>query len=204
MPIPTHYPPVLEELIFALRRLPGIGSRTAERLALAITTWSAEEQQQFGTLVGTLKSRLRACEVCGNLADSPRCRICEDPRRQTDMICVVEQASQIPVIEKAGCFRGLYHVLGGRIDPLADKGPDTLRIGELRKRLESGGIRELILATNPDVEGEATAAYLVDELGQLGVSITRIAAGVPVGSDLGFADSATIAVALNARHRMNG
>jgi recombination protein RecR len=204
MPIPTHYPPVLEELIFALRRLPGIGSRTAERLALAMTAWSAEELQQFGTLVSTLKSRLRACEVCGNLTEAPRCRICENPNRQSDVICVVEQASQIPVIEKSGCFRGLYHVLGGRIDPLADKGPDTLRLAELRTRLESGGVRELILATNPDVEGEATAAYLAEEYGKLGVAITRIAAGVPVGSDLGFADSATIAVALNARHRMNG
>ncbi len=197
-----QYPPVLDELILSLRRLPGIGARTAERLALSLLTWPQEELQSLGTLLSTLKSRLRSCEVCGNLTEEPRCRICSDPNRQADVVCVVEQASQIPVIERAGCFRGLYHVLGGRLEPLEGKGPEALKLAELRARVAAGGVRELILATSSDVEGEATAAYLVSELREFPVTITRIAAGVPVGADLGFADSATIAVAMNARRRM--
>jgi len=198
----SNYPQALEELIEALRRLPGIGARTAERLALALIAWPAEELQALGTLLGTLRTRLHACEICGNLADEARCRICNDPQRQTDVICVVEEASQIPVIERARCYHGLYHVLGGRLEPLADTGPGDLRITELRRRIEAGGVRELILATSSDVEGEATAAYLAGEFRNPALSITRIAAGVPVGADLGFADSATIAVAMNARQRM--
>lgn len=197
-----QYPPVLDELILSLRRLPGIGTRTAERLALSLLTWPQEELQSLGTLLSTLKSRLRSCEVCGNLTEEPRCRICSDPNRQADVVCVVEQASQIPVIERAGCFRGLYHVLGGRLEPLEGKGPEALKLAELRARVAAGVVRELILATSSDVEGEATAAYLVSELREFPVTITRIAAGVPVGADLGFADSATIAVAMNARRRM--
>ena len=204
MATPSTYPPALEELIFSLRRLPGIGSRTAERLALALLDWPPHELEQFGALLAGLKTRLRFCEACGNLAEGPLCRVCADPRRQADVICVVEQAGQIPVFERAGCFRGLYHVLGGRIEPLEGKGPGDLRIEPLRRRLESGQVRELILATSPDVEGEATAAYLADAFKALPVTISRLASGIPVGADLGFADSATIAVALNARRAVGG
>ncbi len=198
------YPPALEELIFSLRRLPGIGPRTAERLALAMLDWPPQELELFGARISGLRARLRFCDVCGNLAEGPLCRVCSDPRRDPAVVCVVEQAGQIPVFERAGCFRGFYHVLGGRIEPLEGKGPGDLRIAALRKRLEEGKVRELILATSPDVEGEATAAYLADAFKALPVTITRLASGLPVGADLGFADSATIAVALNARRAVAG
>jgi recombination protein RecR len=155
-------------------------------------------------LLAALPERLHPCEVCGNLASGPRCSICLDPHRQTDLICVVEGAAQIPVIERSGCFRGLYHVLGGRIEPLAGKGPGDIRVAELRRRVEAGGVRELILATSSDVEGEATAAYLAGEFESPDLQVTRIAAGVPVGADLGYADAATIAVALRSRRRLEG
>ena len=198
------YPQALEELILSLRRLPGIGSRTAERLALAMLDRTAHDLELFGAHLANLKKRLRFCDSCGNLSEAPLCRICSDPRRQTDVICVVEQAGQIPVFERAGCFRGLYHVLGGRIEPLEGRGPGELRIEALRRRLEGGQVRELILATSPDVEGEATAAYLADAFRGLSVTISRLASGIPVGADLGFADSATIAVAINARRTVGG
>jgi len=203
MSTPGHYPQALEELIVSLRRLPGIGSRTAERLALAMLDWPAPELEQFGEQLATLKKRLRFCDNCGNLAEGPLCRICADPRRQTDVICVVEHPGQIPVFERAGCFRGLYHVLGGRIEPLDGKGPGELHIEPLRHRLQTGQVRELILATSSDIEGEATAAYLADTFRDLPVAITRLAAGLPIGADLGFADSATISVALSARRVMS-
>jgi len=194
-----QYPRNLENLIALLRRLPGIGARTAERMAMAFLEWPDEELKSLAEVLANLRSSMQLCDICGNLADGTRCRLCLDPNRQADVICVVEQASQIPVVERAGCFRGRYHVLGGRIAPLENKGPADLRIPELRRRLEDGTVRELIIATNPDMEGEATANYLAGELRRPGLAITRIAAGVPVGSDLGFADSATIAVSINAR-----
>lgn len=200
--MPGAYPSVLEELMLSLRRLPGIGARTAERLALHLSGWKAEDLQRFGGLIAALPERLRLCTICGNLAESERCAICADSHRQPDVICVVEQALQIPVIERAGCFRGLYHVLGGRIEPLAHKGPDDLRLPELRRRLEGGTVRELILAMSSDVEGEATAAYLAQAFRSETLVVSRIAAGIPVGADLGYADAATLAVALRARVRI--
>lgn len=200
--MPGSYPPVLEELMLGLRRLPGIGARTAERLALHLAGWKAEDLRQFGGLVAALPDRLRVCQTCGNLAEQDRCAICADPHRQQDVICVVEQALQIPVLERAGCFRGLYHVLGGRLEPLAHKGPECLRLAELRRRLEDGAVRELILAMSSDVEGEATAAYLAQTFRSETLAVSRIAAGIPVGADLGYADAATLAVALRARVRV--
>jgi len=202
MPLPLGYPQPLEELIGQLRRLPGIGARTAERLALALLEWPEADAQAFAQMLATLHARLHPCQQCGNLADAPLCRICADPRRQPALVCVVETAAQIPVIERCGSFRGLYHVLGGRLAPLDRRGPEQLRLGELRQRLASGAIRELILATSSDVEGEATAAYLAMEFKRPGLVISRIAAGVPVGADLGFADPATIAIALSARRTL--
>lgn len=199
----TGYPKALEALIGALRRLPGIGARTAERLALALLEWPDERLLALGDTVLHLRERIHFCTVCGNLADSDTCRICSDHLRTRSLVCVVEQPAQIPVIERAGCFRGLYHVLGGRISPLEGRGPEDLRVQELRDRLRDGEIRELILATSPDVEGEATASYLAEELRRRNLRITRIAAGVPVGADLTFADSATIATALNARRSVD-
>ena len=193
------YPRALQAVIGLLRRLPGVGRRTAERLALALLEWPEEDLRGFGEAVATLRDRICFCRECGNLADDPVCRICAAADRERGLICVVEHASQIPVIENAGCYRGLYHVLGGRIVPLAGKGPEDLRIEELRQRLETGDVAELILATSSDVEGEATANFIAAEFADCGVRITRIAAGVPVGADLSFADAATMAMAIGGR-----
>ena len=195
----SGYPEPLTDLIETLKRLPGIGSRNAERLALALLEWDRERLRVFGDQIGSLQERIRHCAVCGNLSAEEECRICRDPGRSRDRICVVEQPTQIPVIERAGCYRGLYHVLGGRIVPLDGIGPDELRMAELLERVRSGDVREVILATSPDLEGEATASYLASELENCGVEVTRIAAGIPVGADLSYADSATVAMALNRR-----
>ena len=195
----SAYPKPIQSLVALFRRLPGVGGRTAERLALALLNWPEEDLQLFGGEIAALRERISFCEQCGNLAEGARCRICESPNRDHGIICVVEQATQIPVIENAGCFRGLYHVLGGRIVPLEGKGPDDLNIESLRERLAAGDVKELILATSPDVEGEATASFLVEEMKIFPVRITRIASGVPVGADLSFADSATMAMALGTR-----
>jgi recombination protein RecR len=201
MPGDTSYPEALESVISALKRLPGIGKRTAERLALAMLTWDEQDLVLFGEDVAQLRRRIRHCRVCGNLADTPVCRVCTDPSRQQDVICVVEQASQIPVLERSGAFRGLYHVLGGRIVPLEGIGPEDLHIAPLHERIADGQVRELILALTPDIEGEATASYLVEEFRDSGVCVSRIASGVPVGADLSFADPATLSMALNARRQ---
>ena len=199
----NEYPEALAALIAGLMRLPGIGRRTAERLALALLEWPEETLVDLGDRLRRLKHDVHPCAQCGNLSDQELCAICRDPRRDAHVVCVVEEAVQIPPIERAGCFRGLYHVLGGRLMPLEGKGPHDLRIDELRRRLAAGGIAELIVATSSDVEGEATAAYLFEEFGRLpGVSLSRIAAGVPVGADLSYADSATIAMALRSRRSM--
>ncbi len=196
------YPAALRELISVLKQLPGIGSRTAERLALSILAWPPERLEAFGGLVGGLQSRIRSCVCCGNWADAELCAICRNPGRRRDLICVVERVSQIPVIERSGSFNGLYHVLGGRLMPLEGKGPDDLRLRELEGRVAAGGVQEVILATSPDVEGEATASYVVGELKSYGVSCSRIASGIPVGADMSYADSATMAMAINSRRPM--
>jgi recombination protein RecR len=202
VPESTAYPASLQRLISFLARLPGVGRRTAERLALALLEWTEEDLEHFGQQLARLRQDVKACSVCGNLSDGELCTICSRPGRQTDTVCVVETAAQIVVFEKSGCYRGLYHVLGGRISPLQGKGPEDLSIAALRRRLEQGAFQELILATSPDVEGEATAAYLAAELGPLGVRISRIACGVPVGADLSYADAATLASALGGRRAL--
>lgn len=195
----SGYPSALQRLIALFGRLPGVGKRTAERLALAVLDWPDEQIRQFGDDLLHLKERVTFCPVCGNLAEGDLCGICRAPDRKSDVICVVEQAAQIPVIEGSGCFRGLYHVLGGKLVPLEGKGPADLRIAELRERLTGGEVAEVIVATSPDVEGEATAHFLAEEFADLPVIFSRIAAGVPVGADLSYADAATMAVALGGR-----
>jgi recombination protein RecR len=202
MPDTSAYPAPLQRLIAYLARLPGIGRRTAERLALALLEWSAEDLAHLGQQLTRLRQEVKACPVCGNLSDGDRCTICTHPGRQAELVCVVETAAQIAVFEKSGSYRGLYHVLGGRISPLQGRGPEDLTIAALRQRLDQGGIQELILATSPDVEGEATAAYLAAELSRPGLRISRIACGVPVGADLSYADAATLASALGGRRAL--
>ncbi|MDT8391104.1 MAG: recombination mediator RecR [Lentisphaeria bacterium] len=184
----------------ALSRLPGIGKRTAERLALSLLAWERDALADLGRRLASLKDDVTVCPECGNLAAGGRCAVCADPRREKDVICVVETALQIPPIEASGSFRGCYHVLGGKIQPLEGKGPDDIRLAELRERLSTGDVSELILATGSDVEGESTAVYISQECGDIpGLRISRIASGIPVGADLSYADSATIAMAIGAR-----
>lgn len=197
------YPEALEALIAGFRRLPGVGRRSAERFAIALLEWRDEELTQFGSDLAALRKRVRFCEQCGNLTETAVCRICSELGRDRGLLCVVEQATQVAVFEKTRCYHGLYHVLGGRIMPLEGKGPEDLRIAALHGRLQEGGIRELILATGSDVEGEATANFLAAECEQYPVRVTRLAAGIPVGADLSFADSATLTMAIAGRRPLS-
>lgn len=202
MPDTTAYPEAIQRLIAFLTRFPGIGRRTAERHALALLEWPSEDLRQFGALLAEYRELVGRCRRCGNLADGELCRVCTDPRRDPGIICVVETAAQIPVFEKTACFSGHYHVLGGTLAPLEGKGPEDLTLVELRQRLDSGTVRELILATSPDVEGEATATYIADLFSDRDILVTRIASGVPVGADLSYADAATLASALGGRRSL--
>lgn len=195
----AEYPKSLQSIIAALGRLPGIGKRSAERITLALLDWPDEKLAELARRIACLKQEVKTCRQCGNFADDQLCRVCANPRRDHDRICVVEDAPQIAVIERAGCYRGLYHVLGGRIEPLEGKSPDDLSIESLMRRVNDGHVAELIIATSSDVEGEATAAYIAETFASQGIPITRIAAGVPVGADLSYADSATIAMAMSKR-----
>ena len=197
------YPEALRELMEHLRNLPGVGRRTAERMALSIFQWEAPRLAAFAETLRTLRERVTLCRLCGNLADDSApdglCAVCSSPARDHSSVCVVETPPQIRVIESAGVFRGVYHVLGGRIAPLEGRMAEDLAIDALRDRIAAGGVREVILALSPDVEGQATAVYLANLLKDLDVRITRPARGLPAGSDLAYADPATVAVALNAR-----
>ncbi|MBQ6472291.1 MAG: recombination protein RecR [Victivallales bacterium] len=200
MPETSPYPEPLQRVLHHFSRLPGIGRRTAERLALALMSWKPQDVAQFAQELAALRDQVTRCPVCGNFSqDNAPCGICAAPERQRDIVCVVEQATQIVTFEKSGCFHGLYHVLNGKLAPLNGVGPDDLRIAELQQRVADGGIQELVIATTPDLEGEATAHYLAQLFENCNLTITRIAAGVPVGADLSFADAATLASALAGR-----
>ena len=196
------YPIALQRLIAYFSKLPGVGRRSAERLALATLAWPENDVAAFADALATIREKIRPCAICGNYAEGERCPVCMDETRAKNVICVVEQPSQIIVLENAGCFRGLYHVLGGKLAPLSGVGPDKLRIAELHERIAAGGVNELIIATSPDVEGEATAHYLADDFASEALTISRIAAGVPVGSDLTYADAATLSIAISSRREM--
>ncbi len=200
---PNNYPDAVEELIAALRKLPGIGRRSAERMALGLLKFPAEELRLFGETLSTLPDRIGSCPVCGNLTEAHElCSICSSPRRDESTICVVEDFTRIAGIEKSGGFHGLYHVLGGRLSPLDDESEDTLHINALEKRLESGKVKELILALGGDVESRATAIYLARKFENKVEKITKLAQGLPAGGDLAYADSATILAALNGRNTL--
>jgi recombination protein RecR len=193
---------IIDELTGELARLPGIGRKTAMRLTYHLLRQPAAQSRRLAEALVALTERVRPCERCYNLTEQPLCALCADPRRDATLLCVVEEASDIASIERAGEFRGLYHVLGGRLSPLDGVGPDDLAIGALLARLAPEGVREVILATNPSLEGEATALYVQRQLGGHGVRVTRIARGLPVGGDLEYADGVTIAQALAARREM--
>lgn len=196
-------PSPLLRLIEQLSHLPGVGRRTAERMALAMLQWPEESLAAFGREILALRQNIRPCRVCGNYAEHDTCPICLALDRQHHLLCVVEHAGQIGVIENSGSYRGVYHVLGGRLSPLNGLGPEDLSLPRLRERLESGAIREMIIATSPDLEGEATAHFLAQEFAPLPLLITRIASGLPAGSDLSYTDAATMTLAIGGRRRFN-
>jgi len=189
----------IELLVAELSRLPGIGRKTAQRLTYHLLQQPADQSRRLAEALLALGERVRPCVECGNPAEAERCAICLDPRRDAGIICVVEEPSGVIVVEHSTEFRGRYHVLGGRLSPLEGVGPEALRLDLLRRRVETGGIREVILATNPSMEGEVTATYIQQMLAGLGVKVTRLARGLPVGGDLEYVDGVTMAHALLAR-----
>jgi recombination protein RecR len=193
---------VIDDLTNELARLPGIGRKTAQRLVFHLLRQPHDQSRRLAESLVALVDRVRTCERCRNLTEAPLCHLCADPRRDGQLICVVEEASDIASIERAGEFRGLYHVLGGRLSPLDGVGPGDLSIDALLGRMAPEGVREVILATNPSLEGEATALYVQRQLAAFPVRVTRIARGLPVGGDLEYADGVTIAQALSARREM--
>ena len=192
----------IDDLATELAKLPGIGRKTALRLTYHLLKQKPEQSRRLATALASLSDRIRPCERCYNLTEEPLCSICSDARRDPALICAVEEASDIMAIERAGEFRGTYHVLGGRLSPLDGVGPEDLSVEQLAARVTAGGVREVIVATNPSLEGEATALYVQRRLGTHGVTVTRIARGLPVGGDLEYADGVTIAQALAARREM--
>ena len=192
----------IDDLTGELAKLPGIGRKTALRLTYHLLKQPPEQGRRLADALRTLADKIRPCSRCFNLTEAALCGICGDTRRDPALICVVEEAADIGAIERAGEYRGHYHVLGGRLSPLDGVTPDDLNITQLVRRIEGGGIREVILATNPSLEGEATALYVQRQLLAFPLSITRIARGLPVGGDLEYADGVTIAQALSARRAM--
>ena len=195
---------VIDQLSRELGRLPGIGPKTALRLVHHLMKGSKHDIQRLSKLVLELAERIRPCSVCGNFSEEEHCQVCSDPRRDHSIICVVEEAYEVGSIERTGQYRGVFHVLGGRLSPLDGVGPDELNIKGLLERIKcsNGEVMEVILATNASVEGEATAVYLEQEIRPLGPSVTRLARGIPVGGDLEYIDGNTIAQALAGRREM--
>ena len=198
MPLPDS----ITQLIAELNRLPGIGPRSAERIALHLVLSEAAAARQLSEAILSARERIRLCALCGALTEESRCDICTDARRDASLVCVVEQPVDIFSIEKSGTFRGKYHVLGGKISPLDGVEPDDLRIADLEKRLESEPVKEVVIALGTDVEGDATGFYLAKRLARPGLRITRIAHGLPAGTGLEFADELTLSRALEGRREM--
>jgi recombination protein RecR len=200
------YAPPVQRLITELGKLPGIGARTAQRLAFHILRASTEDATALAESIREVKERIGLCEVCFNLADGPRCRICEDERRDPELICVVEEAGDVIPVERTHEYRGRYHVLGGALSPIDGVDPDDLKIAELYRRVTDPAqpIREVVLATNPTTTGEATALHIADALRERApdVVVTRLASGLPVGGDLEYADEVTLGKAFAGRRRL--
>ncbi|MHA7987370.1 recombination mediator RecR [Rathayibacter sp. CAU 1779] len=193
------YEGVVQDLIDELGRLPGVGPKSAQRIAFYILQTESYDPSRLADVLTTVRDKVRFCEICGNVSEQATCSICRDPRRDQSLICVVEEAKDVVAIERTREFRGLYHVLGGAISPIQGVGPDQLRIRQLMTRLADASVREVIIATNPNVEGEATAAYLSRMLQAMEVRVTRLASGLPVGGDLEYADEVTLGRAFEGR-----
>lgn len=189
----------MQELIDELGRLPGVGPKSAQRIAFHIVQTREFDVSRLGEILIEVREKVRFCALCGNVADQERCGICRDPRRSRSAICVVEEAKDVAAIERTREFRGLYHVLGGALSPIDGIGPDDLRIRELLQRLADGEVQEVILATDPNMTGEATATYLSRLLKGVGVQVSRLASGLPVGGDLEYADEVTLGRAFEGR-----
>jgi recombination protein RecR len=192
----------VQDLIDELGRLPGVGPKSAQRIAFHLLKVEPADAERLARAIHEVKAKVHFCKVCFNVAEGELCRICRDTRRDPTLVCVVEEPRDLVAIERTQEFKGRYHVLGGAISPIEGIGPDDLRIRELLRRLESEGVREVILATNPNIEGEATAMYLARLLAPLGVRVTRIASGLPVGGDLEYADEITLGRAFVGRRDM--
>ena len=193
------YDGIVQDLINEFGRLPGIGPKSAQRIAFHILQTQSFDVSHLAELLTEVRERVHFCDQCGNITEQERCSICRDPRRDQGLICVVEEPKDVVAIERTRQFRGLYHVLGGAISPIAGIGPDDLRITQLMQRLADGTVQEVILATNPNLEGEATATYLSRLLNTLEIRVTRLASGLPVGGDLEYADEVTLGRAFEGR-----
>ena len=197
------YDGAVQDLIDELGHLPGIGPKSAQRIAFHLLSADATDVKRLTDSLLTVKEKVRFCDTCGNVAESEQCRICADQRRSDDVLCVVEEPKDVMAIERTREFRGRYHVLGGAIDPMAGVGPDNLRVRELLGRLGDGTITEVIIATDPNIEGEATAVYLTRMLAPMGVTVSRLASGLPVGGDLEYADEVTLGRAFEGRRTVS-
>ena len=198
------YDGVVADLIDELGGLPGIGPKCAQRIAFYLLQSDPADVRRLADVLVTVKEKVRFCSICGHVTDEDTCRICRDPRRDPTALCVVEESKDVIAVEKTGEYRGRYHVLGGAISPIDGIGPDDLRIRELLQRLADGEVTEIIIATDPNLEGEATATYLARLLTPMGLTVTRLASGLPVGGDLEYADEVTLGRAFAGRRRLDG
>jgi len=197
------YEGAIQDLIDELGRLPGIGPKSAQRIAFHIIQSERVDVTRLADVLRTVKERVKFCTQCGNISEEELCKICRDPRRENSTICVVEESKDVMAIEKTREFRGTYHVLGGAISPIDGIGPENLRIRELMVRLVDTNIQEVIIATDPNLEGEATASYLIRQIKPLGIKVSRLASGLPVGGDLEYADEVTLGRAFEGRRTIN-
>ncbi len=196
----THYPATIGVLIKNLSKLPGIGEKTAERLSIYMLQAPLREMENLAKSILDVKEKVRLCSVCFGLSDGEVCKICNNPGREQNVICLVEQPADLVAIEKSGAFKGLYHVLHGVLSPMEGIGPEHIRIKELETRILEGRINEVVIATGTNVEGEATACYIAELLGKYSIKIMRIASGVPIGGDLKYVDQVTLRKAMECRH----
>jgi recombination protein RecR len=197
------YEGVVQDLIDELGRLPGVGPKSAQRIAFHLLAAEPADVRRLAEVLMEVKTKVRFCEICGNVAQEQLCRVCRDPRRDLSVICVVEESKDVVAIERTREFRGRYHVLGGAISPMEGVGPDDLRVRELLARLNDGVVTETIIATDPNLEGEATATYLARLLRPMGLTVTRLASGLPVGGDLEYADEVTLGRAFAGRRSLD-
>ena len=197
------YEGVVQDLIDELGRLPGVGPKSAQRIAFYLLAADPADVRRLTHALTEVKDKVRFCQTCGNVSEEAECRICRDPRRDLTALCVVEESKDVVAIEKTREFRGRYHVLGGAISPIEGIGPDDLRVKELLQRLSDGTVTEMIIATDPNLEGEATATYLARLIGPMGLRVTRLASGLPVGGDLEYADEVTLGRAFEGRRLLD-